>query len=225
MGALVPGGAVYFSATNDVIVYVVRRFCAYLEVVKLHYAARTNVAVDSAAFCLPGVSGKREEVIKMARQDISPILVGGRWQSATTLNSFQAEGPATGEQLPDVYPVSAWDDVDRALDSAAEAFVRMQSIPPEQIGEFLRSYASAIENRADKICSIASKETGYPVSPRLKDVELPRTTNQLRLAAAATEDPGWRLPVVDTEANICSVLEPLGPTVVFGPNNFPLAFN
>src|SRR5437763_12791464 len=30
---------------------------------------------------------------------------------------------------------------------------------------------------------------------------------------------------IDTKANIRSVLAPLGPVVVFGPNNFPFAFS
>jgi NADP-dependent aldehyde dehydrogenase len=48
---------------------------------------------------------------------------------------------------------------------------------------------------------------------------------QLRQSADASVDPSWRLPVVDASCNICSVLEPIGPVLVFGPNNFPLAYN
>jgi NADP-dependent aldehyde dehydrogenase len=72
----------------------------------------------------------------------------------------------------------------------------------------------------------ANREAALPVSPRVKDVELPRTTNQLRQAAAATRDRSWILPTIDTASNIRSMYGPLeGPVVVFGPNNFPFAFN
>ncbi len=33
------------------------------------------------------------------------------------------------------------------------------------------------------------------------------------------------MPTIDTKANLRSVYEPIGPVCVFGPNNFPFAFN
>lgn len=161
----------------------------------------------------------------MNTENLSPVLIAGAWRAAKATGSAHAYNPATGEALPAQYPISEWADVDAALDAAAKAYTVMQTLPAEKIAEFLKAYADRIDARADEICEAASAETGYPVSPRLKDVELPRTTNQLRLAAAAALDPSWRLPVVDQAANICSVLEPVGPTAIFGPNNFPLAFN
>src|SRR5690606_7434534 len=72
----------------------------------------------------------------------------------------------------------------------------------------------------------ANIETGLPRKPRLQDVELPRTTNQLRQAARATRDQSWRRPTIDTATNIRSIHGPLGgPVIVFGPNNFPFAYN
>ncbi len=57
-------------------------------------------------------------------------------------------------------------------------------------------------------------------------MELPRTTTQLRLASAAVRDGSWRRPVRDEKNNIHSVHGPLaGPVVVYGPNNFPFAYN
>ena len=72
---------------------------------------------------------------------------------------------------------------------------------------------------------IAHAETALPKSPRLADVELPRTSGQLRQAAAAALEGSWAMPTIDTKANIRSMLAPLGPVWVFGPNNFPFAFN
>jgi acyl-CoA reductase-like NAD-dependent aldehyde dehydrogenase len=59
----------------------------------------------------------------------------------------------------------------------------------------------------------------------LAEVELPRTTNQLRQAAAAALEGSWALPTIDTKLNIRSTLAPLGPVLIFGPNNFPFAYN
>ena len=158
-------------------------------------------------------------------QDICPVLIDGSWRQAQCYDSFVAENPATGTPLEAAYPKSEWEDLEAAISAAAKAATAMQEMDPQQIADFLNAYANEIETHATDICELASIETGYPVKPRLQDVELPRTTGQLRQAARAAVDPSWRLPTVDTEANIASILEPVGPVVVFGPNNFPLAFN
>ncbi len=64
-----------------------------------------------------------------------------------------------------------------------------------------------------------------PVKPRLADVEMPRTINQLRQAATAAREGTWRMATIDTASNIRSCYSAIGPVAVFGPNNFPLAFN
>ena len=79
--------------------------------------------------------------------------------------------------------------------------------------------------RKAELVEQAHLETALPASPRLADVELPRTINQLRQAADAALEGSWALPTIDTKLNIRSVLAPIGPVAVFGPNNFPFAFN
>ena len=161
----------------------------------------------------------------MQHDDLAPVWIAGEWRAAAAIGSFNAENPATGEALAARYPVSDWADIDAALDAAGHAFDAMQAMPASAIAGFLNAYADRIDAEAAAICETAAEETGLPASPRLREIELPRTTGQLRQAAAAALDPSWRLPVIDEAANIRSVLEPLGPVVVFGPNNFPLAFN
>jgi NADP-dependent aldehyde dehydrogenase len=47
----------------------------------------------------------------------------------------------------------------------------------------------------------------------------------LRQGAAAALEGSWSLPTIDTKNGIRSYMAGLGPVTVFGPNNFPLAFN
>jgi NADP-dependent aldehyde dehydrogenase len=156
---------------------------------------------------------------------LAPILINGSWKQASASGTFSASNPATGEELPDCYPLSTWADLDKALWASALAFDELRTISPAKIADFLRTYADLIEERGDAICEKAAEETGLAYSPRLRVVELGRTCNQLRQAADAAVEKEWRQPICDSEANIRSVLEPIGPVVVFGPNNFPLAFN
>jgi NADP-dependent aldehyde dehydrogenase len=154
-----------------------------------------------------------------------PILIAGKWRESRSAGSFRATNPATGEPIEGDYPVSSWADCDEALKAAAEASLLLRALQPERIARFLTRFAERIEARAAELVDLAHRETGLPRAPRLAEVELPRTTGQLRQAAAAALEGSWALPTIDTKLNIRSMLAPLGPVWVFGPNNFPFAFN
>lgn len=161
----------------------------------------------------------------MSHPQANPILVAGTWQASTGSNTIQAFNPTLGEVIDGFFPVSEWADCELSLNAANDAFEALQATPRKVIAAFLRGYADAIDANAEALATMAHAETGLPFSPRLKDVEVPRTSNQLRLAAAACEEASWTQPTIDTAANIRSHLEPLGPVLVIGPNNFPFAFN
>ncbi|MCA9007575.1 MAG: aldehyde dehydrogenase (NADP(+)) [Planctomycetaceae bacterium] len=156
---------------------------------------------------------------------IQPVLINGQWIPSTGTTSFQAVNPTTGEALEPVFPVSPWDEIESALEAAAAAAKTMRGWPGERFAAFLEAYANEIENRADDLVATAHAETGYPESPRLRDGELPRTTNQLRQAATHAREGSWTQPTIDTATGIGSMFGPIGPVAVFGPNNFPFAFN
>ncbi len=153
-----------------------------------------------------------------------PILLDGQWREAQARESFQACNPATRKWLPDEYPVSSWADCEIALDAAVCAANEMQKLPAEVVARFLENYAEQIELRAQDLVEMAHRETGLPRSPRLADVELPRTTAQLRLAAVAARTGSWTHATIDTANQLRSHYTAIGPVCVFGPNNFPFAF-
>jgi 2,5-dioxopentanoate dehydrogenase len=157
--------------------------------------------------------------------DVAQVLIDGRWRAADAEGTFHAENPAKGEALPLAFPISRWSDCDAALTAATKAAAELRTIEPAKIAAFLEAYAANIEAAAENIVAAAAEETALPVAPRLRDVELPRTTNQLRQAAAAAREESWRHATLDLEKNIRSCFAPIGPVVVFGPNNFPFAFN
>jgi NADP-dependent aldehyde dehydrogenase len=163
----------------------------------------------------------------MAVQDVAQVaaqvLIDGKWRAADAEGTFHAENPAKGEALSLTFPISRWSDCDLALNAATRAAAELRTIDPSKIADFLDTYAGNIEAAAATIVAAAAEETALPITPRLKDVELPRTTNQLRQAAAAVREESWRHATLDLEKNIRSCFAPIGPVVVFGPNNFPFA--
>jgi len=158
---------------------------------------------------------------------LEPVLIAGEWrQPANPTGSFKAIDPSTSKPLSESYPVSSIDDVIAAFRAADEAVVALRSIPVDAIATFLDDYAARIEAAADALVERAARETGLPREPRLSKVELPRTTNQLRQGAAAARERSWSMATIDTKANLRSHYGAMGgAVVVFGPNNFPFAFN
>ncbi|MBD3181747.1 aldehyde dehydrogenase family protein [Candidatus Poribacteria bacterium] len=155
-----------------------------------------------------------------------PVMIDGVWQQAyEPVDYFVATNPYTRESLSDCFPVSTFADVDLALKAAQKAVMELRTISPDVIACFLEKYAEFIEERADELVESAHIETGLPEEPRLRSVELPRTTDQLRQAAHAARDRSWCHATIDTKMNIRSKYSSIGPVAIFGPNNFPFAFN
>lgn len=158
--------------------------------------------------------------------NLAPVLVAGNWQNSQSVGEFQPDNPVFGAPLPTKYPISSRDEVLKMLQAGSEAAATLRTVSDDKIAEFLEALAAGIERRAPELVEIAHLETGLPNAPRLKDVELPRTTDQLRQAARVARDGSWRRPVRDEAKKIYSVFAPLGgPVAVFGPNNFPFAYN
>ncbi|MDQ8182168.1 aldehyde dehydrogenase (NADP(+)) [Pelagicoccus sp. SDUM812005] len=156
------------------------------------------------------------------------ILFNGSWtESENPASQFHAVNPSIQEEISErAFPESSWEEIERMVDAAFEASEALFELAPGAYADFLDCYADKIEAANEQLAAAAHEETGLPVAPRLAEVEIPRTINQLRQAAAAARSGDWARPTLDTETNIHSIHGPLGgAVVVFGPNNFPFAYN
>ena len=158
------------------------------------------------------------------------ILSEGAWTEADGGNgTFQAVDPSTGERIEPAYPVCSWSDLDRMAVASTAAVGHPANREPERIARFLEAYADRLDARREAIATMAHRETGLPLEPRLRVIEFDRMLGQLRQAADAARDVGpdsWRSPIIDEATGIHSDRGPLGGAVlVIGPNNFPLAFH
>ena len=155
-----------------------------------------------------------------------PVLIAGEWRPSRAAGTFEPANPRTREPTGETYPVSGPEEVTEAVEAAAAASEALQDSHPAGAAAFLDAFAARIEARAGEIVAMAETETALPAAPRLAEIELPRTTGQLRQAAAAARGRSWSLPTIDTGSGIRSMYLALeGGVAVFGPNNFPLAFN
>ena len=155
-----------------------------------------------------------------------PVLIAGSWRDSDAASTFNPVNPKTELPTGETYPVSSLAETEEVITAAAAASDEMDNRTPEQIASFLNVLAARLEGRREDLVVMAEMETGFPAKPRLDDIELPRTTDQLRQAASAAVDRSWTASTIDTQTGIRSYFHALeGGVSVFGPNNFPFAFN
>ena len=163
-------------------------------------------------------------------------LQGNQFLAGTQVRStgaaFRGIEPGTGRELePDYFEASA-EDVNAAVSAAAEAFADYRSRPPADRARFLREIATQIESLGDDLIERANQETALGVE-RLRG-ERGRTVNQLRLFADVIDEGSWVGARIDRampdrkplpRPDLRRMLIPIGPVIVFGASNFPLAFS
>ena len=146
--------------------------------------------------------------------------------------TFRAHDPATGTPLEPIFHEAHPAEVNRAVDAAADAFTEYRRLTPEVRARFLDSIADEIEALGDALIERTTLETGLPAARIVG--ERGRTCAQLRLFAATVREGSWVDARIDTalpertpvpRPDIRRMLKPIGPVVVFGASNFPLAFS
>lgn len=158
-------------------------------------------------------------------------LIGNAYAEVEAL-AFKAINPLTGETLDGDFFPAGRDDVDAALNSAAEAFTSYKNIDKDRKAAFLRAIASEILALGDTLIERACAESGLPVG-RITG-ERGRTVGQLTMFADLVSEGSWVDAIIDSalpdrlpaaRPDIRRMLVAMGPVVVFGASNFPLAFS
>ncbi len=112
-------------------------------------------------------------------------------------------------------------EIDAAMVRAASAHELLLGLERVKRADLLDAIAIEIEGLGDTLLEAAAEETALGMA-RLTG-ERGRTVGQLRLLAGAVRDGSCLEQRVDGE--IRQMLRPIGPVVIFGASNFPLAFS
>jgi NADP-dependent aldehyde dehydrogenase len=157
-------------------------------------------------------------------------LLGYNYTEGT--KTFRAIDPSSDKELEGEFHVATDSDVDAALILAEKAFTTYRAVDRKTKATFLRNIAEEINNIGDELINRAMAESGLPQA-RLQG-ERGRTMGQLNMFADLVEEGSWVEAVIDKPLperqpaprfDLRKMLVPLGPAVVFGASNFPLAFS
>lgn len=158
------------------------------------------------------------------------IIGGGRGQENGQIQ--HGLNPVSGEKLEPGWFAAEPAEVEEAVQLANNSFESFRQLTGKERGQFLRVIATRIESVSEELTARAVAESGLPTA-RIQG-EIVRTCNQLRMFAALVEEGSWVDARIDRpdpgrqpipKPDVRSMYRPLGPVVVFGASNFPLAFS
>jgi vanillin dehydrogenase len=148
------------------------------------------------------------------------LLIGGEWVAAQSGNEFEQTNPYTEETVGRAAAAGA-DDVDLAVQAAAQAFESWGFGPPAPRREILLKAADLMQERAEEIAAIVTEETGGTFGWGMFNVQL--ASGMLREAGSqAYSVTGEVIPSDIPGATALARRQPAGPVVGIAPWNAPV---
>ncbi len=156
----------------------------------------------------------------------------GNQLSAKGNKSYKTFNPQLNIENDNVFVEATSDEINTTANLAAKAFKEYSKKSGKEKALFLNTIADEIEALGDELLQVYSSESGLPNGRAMG--ERGRTIGQLRAFANHITEGNWvdasidtaqpdRQPIPKTDLRKMNVA--LGPVVVFGASNFPLAFS
>lgn len=156
----------------------------------------------------------------------------GNLLASTGKVTFKTFNPLENKENEVVFSEASEEEIEMAVEMASEAFKLFRSISGVKKGEFLNQIANEIEALGNELIKTYCSESGLPEGRAIG--ERGRTIFQLRSFANLAKEGSWVEATIDAadpnrqpipKVDIRKMLIPIGPVVVFGASNFPLAYS
>ncbi|WP_332601812.1 NAD-dependent succinate-semialdehyde dehydrogenase [Arthrobacter sp. S2(2024)] len=149
------------------------------------------------------------------------LFIDGKWQSATDGATFPVENPATNEVIAHVADGGP-EDAALAIEAAGRAQAEWSKSTPRQRADILRRAFDLVVANTDRLAAIMTAEMGKPLAEAKGEVAY--GAEFLRwFSEEAVRIGGDSTTSVDGNTRILITKEPVGPSVLVTPWNFPLA--
>ncbi len=162
---------------------------------------------------------------------ITENIIGFQLSSRSGKFIYAAD-PAGMTTLAEAFSVATAEETDLAVDKAFKAWRIYRNTTGAQRAAFLHEIANGIEALGSALVTRIMQETAYPEARVI--VERTRTCAQLRMFANEAEHGQWNELTVDPalpdrspspRPELRKRMMAVGPVVVFGASNFPLAYS
>lgn len=147
------------------------------------------------------------------------LLINNEWVPASDNAEFLVYNPANGEQLS-ICAEATYDDVDRAVQVANEAFKRWRHTSQIERADLLLQIADAIEARKEHFAKVETYDNGKPIRETL-NVDVPLAVDHFRYFAGVLRAEEGSAQVFDENTLSLILREPIGVVGQVVPWNFP----
>ncbi len=147
-------------------------------------------------------------------------FIGGKWVDAVSGATLDVENPASGEVVATV-PASGLEDVNRAVDAAADAFESWSLTTPQTRSLALLRIADILDANGDELGRLESSQTGKPTAAAID--EMATSSDLFRFFAGACR-VSEGLAVTEYLDGHTSMIrrDPIGVVASIAPWNYPL---
>ena len=157
----------------------------------------------------------------MSEKKLFHNIIDGEVQASASGAMMDVINPSTGEVYASA-PNSDARDVDQAFQAADRAFEKWRWSTPSERQRALLKLADVIEENAEELVAIESKNTGKPVSLTMSE-EIPMMLDQIRFFAGAARVLEGKATGEYMRGFTSSIRrEPVGPVAQVAPWNYPM---
>jgi len=148
--------------------------------------------------------------------------INGEWLESTSGRAFENRNPADSDELVGMFPYSTAEDVDAAVDAAAEAFKSWRLVPAPKRAEILYRAAETLVRRKEDLAQDMTREMGKPLAETRGDVQ-EAIDMTYYMAGEGRRLFGQTTPSELNNKFAMTVRQPLGVCAMITPWNFPMA--
>jgi succinate-semialdehyde dehydrogenase / glutarate-semialdehyde dehydrogenase len=164
---------------------------------------------------------ERSDWKQLVRTVPTGLFIGGTWRESADASTIAVENPATGDNLAEISS-AAVEDGDAALDAAATAARGWAATSPRERGELLRRAFDMLTERAEHFATLITLEMGKPLAQALGEVAYGAEFFRWYAEESVRTDGRWAT-APDGRTRLLTMRQPVGPTLMITPWNFPLA--
>jgi malonate-semialdehyde dehydrogenase (acetylating)/methylmalonate-semialdehyde dehydrogenase len=152
-------------------------------------------------------------------QPLMKNYIDGQWVASNTTTFGDVWNPALGEKIAQV-PYGTKADVDKAVNSAREAFSGWRTTPPLTRARYLFRLKEAFEQHFEEIARVLTTEQGKCIDEARGEVRR-MIENTEHATAVTTLMCGYSLEDIATGIDCVGYRQPIGVFAAIAPYNFP----
>ncbi|HDK35684.1 MAG TPA: aldehyde dehydrogenase family protein [Bacteroidetes bacterium] len=154
--------------------------------------------------------------------EIYKNFINGEWVNSKSGETFENRNPANWNEIVGIFPRSAAEDVNLAVQSAGKAFNEWRLVPAPQRGEIMKKAGDIMVERKEEIARLMTREMGKVIAETRGDMQEGIDTAYYAFGEGRRLF-GHTVPSELMNKFNMTMRMPIGVAGVISPWNFPMA--